>query len=54
MTDDERGAVLDRYAAQLRGIESRGRLFFHPREDYGDDERLLPHVEIRSGFQHRP
>lgn len=54
MTDDERRAVLDQYADDLRHLDERPRLFFHPREDYGDNERLLPHVEPRSGFQHRP
>lgn len=50
---DERRAILDRYAAELRALDSRPRLFFHPRTDYGPDERLLPGVKPRSGFQHR-
>lgn len=51
---ESRAAALERYADDLWSLSDRPRLFFHPREDYGDDERLLPHVEIRSGFQRRP
>jgi NAD(P)H dehydrogenase (quinone) len=49
----QRTAILEQYAAELRAIESRSHLFFHARSDYGPDERLLPDVEPRSGFQHR-
>lgn len=50
---EQREEILQRYADELRAVETRERLFVHPREDYGDDERLLPGVEPRSGFQHR-
>lgn len=49
-----REAVTAAYADRLRNLDAAPRLFFHPRSDYGPDERLLPHVEPRSGFQHRP
>lgn len=54
LDDDERAQLLSAYATHLREVESLPRLFFHPRSDYGPDERLLPHVTPRSGFQHRP
>ncbi len=52
-SESDRAAVLCEYADALRRIEGRPRLFFHGAEDYGENERLLPHVEPRSGFQHR-
>ncbi len=52
ISSEERRALLDRYATELRDLDLRPRLFFHPREDYGPDERLLPGVVARSGFQH--
>jgi putative NADPH-quinone reductase len=53
ISHNERRAVLDRYADEIRDPASRQRLFFHPRDDYGPDERLLPGVRPQSGFQHR-
>ena len=53
MSPEERHVALGRYAEVLGTIGTRPRLFFHPAKDYGDDERLLPDVEPRSGFQHR-
>ena len=50
---DGRRAVLGRYVGEIRDLASRQRLFFHPRDDYGPDERLLPGVRPQSGFQHR-
>ena len=49
----ERRVVLGRYADEIRAVASRHRLFFHPRDDYGPDERLLSGVRPQSGFQHR-
>ena len=49
----ERRVVLGRYADEIRAVASRHRLFFHPRDDYGPDERLRPGVRPQSGFQHR-
>jgi len=53
ISHDERRAVLDQYASEIRALASRQRLFFHPCEYYGPDERLLPDVPPQSGFQHR-
>lgn len=50
---DEREAMLAQYRQRLEHIDAIPRLFFHPSEDYGPDERLLGHIEPRSGFQHR-
>lgn len=54
ISPEERTRLLDAYSARLEQLETTPRLVFHPREDYGPDERLLPHVTPRSGFQHRP
>jgi NAD(P)H dehydrogenase (quinone) len=48
-----RAAALDGYRAHLAGLDDAAPLFFHPATDYGADERLLPHVVVGSGFQHR-
>ncbi|MEV8325939.1 NAD(P)H-dependent oxidoreductase [Kitasatospora sp. NPDC056731] len=53
-TDEDRRELLDAYAHRLRRIEDVEPLYFHPREDYGPDQRLLPGVEARSGFQRSP
>jgi NAD(P)H dehydrogenase (quinone) len=54
VTADQRQAYLDEYAERLRDIESVEPLYFHPRADYGKDQRLLPGVKARSGFQWHP
>ena len=54
ISPEERIGLLDAYSARLEQLETTPRLFFHPREDYGPHERLLPHITPRSGFQHRP
>lgn len=46
---DGRKAALDAYAARLTDITKTPRLFFHPAEDYGPDQRLKPGVLARSG-----
>jgi NAD(P)H dehydrogenase (quinone) len=46
-----RQAYLDAYRAKLEAIDGAPRLFFHPAEDYGPDERLKPGVVARSGVQ---
>jgi NAD(P)H dehydrogenase (quinone) len=53
LTDAERAARLDHWGTALRDLDNRPRLFFHPRSDYDDRERLLPGIEPASGFQHR-
>jgi NAD(P)H dehydrogenase (quinone) len=53
VSQGDRENELERYAIHLKDVDALPRLFFHPREDYGPDERLLPTVTPRSGFQHR-
>ncbi|KQW72411.1 NAD(P)H-dependent oxidoreductase [Ensifer sp. Root127] len=48
---DGRKTYLDSYKKRLGELEATPRLFFHPREDYGTDERLKPGVLARSGVQ---
>jgi NAD(P)H dehydrogenase (quinone) len=50
LTPEEREAELDRFAQHV--LADVPRLFFHPQEDYGPEERLRPGVIARSGFQH--
>lgn len=49
--EDGRKAYLDAYRKRLDEIDTTPRLFFHPREDYGSNERLKPGVLARSGIQ---
>lgn len=51
---DGRAEVLAAWRERLLTIEQSPQLFFHPRSDYGPDERLRPGVQPRSGFQHFP
>ncbi len=44
--------ALAEYSDRLRSLDSVPRLYFHPAEDYGPNERLRPGVKARSGFQH--
>jgi NAD(P)H dehydrogenase (quinone) len=53
-TADDRQAMLDAYAAHLKRTESTDSLYFHPREDYDESQRLKPGVIARSGFQWNP
>ena len=46
-----RRAYLDSYRQRLLNLEAAPRLFFHPAEDYGPNERLKPSVVARSGIQ---
>ena len=46
-----RQRYLDDYRARLLDIEHAPRLFFHPAQDYGPNERLKPGVIARSGVQ---
>ena len=52
LDDAGRDAVLASWRERLSGLETDPRLFFHPAEDYGPDQRLRPGVVPRSGFQH--
>ncbi|WP_296746892.1 NAD(P)H-dependent oxidoreductase [Mesorhizobium sp.] len=49
--DDGRKAYLEAYRKRLGDIDDTPRLFFHPAEDYGKNERLKPGVLARSGVQ---
>jgi NAD(P)H dehydrogenase (quinone) len=46
-----RAAYLAAYRKRLGELRATPRLFFHPSEDYGADERLRPGVVARSGVQ---
>lgn len=47
----ERARLLADYAEYVGAVDDQPRLFFHPRDDYGANERLLPGVAARSGVQ---
>ncbi|WP_027167556.1 NAD(P)H-dependent oxidoreductase [Mesorhizobium sp. WSM3224] len=49
--DDGRKSYLETYRKRLEDIDGTPRLFFHPGEDYGKNERLKPGVLARSGVQ---
>jgi len=49
--EDGRKAYLDAYRKRLNEIDTTPRLFFHPAEDYGPNERLKQGVRARSGVQ---
>lgn len=46
-----RAAQIAAYRERLLTIDTTPRLFFHPAEDYGPNERLKPGVLARSGIQ---
>jgi NAD(P)H dehydrogenase (quinone) len=48
---EARSTYLDDYRNRLICLECTPRLFFHPAEDYGPNERLKPSVVARSGVQ---
>ena len=48
---DARAGYLEAYRQRLLAIATAPRLFFHPAEDYGPNERLKPTVVARSGVQ---
>ena len=48
---DGRKAYLEAYRKRLLALDETPRLFFHPAEDYGPNERLKPGVHARSGVQ---
>ncbi|RZI26816.1 NAD(P)H-dependent oxidoreductase [Pseudomonas orientalis] len=54
LSDDERQQYLNSYADYLRSLEAVQPLFFHPREDYDDNQQLKPGIEARSGVQWNP
>jgi NAD(P)H dehydrogenase (quinone) len=48
---DGRKAYLETYKKRLLTLDKTPKLFFHPAEDYGPDERLKPGIRARSGVQ---
>ena len=48
---DGREVYLQAYRNRLLDLEGVAKLFFHPAEDYGPNERLRPGVVARSGVQ---
>jgi NAD(P)H dehydrogenase (quinone) len=50
-SQENREACLDQWATRLRHIEQEAPLFFHPREDYTDEQRLRPGIEAKTAFQ---
>lgn len=48
---DGRRGYLDAYRARLENLGAAPRLFFHPAEDYGPNERLKPGIVARSSVQ---
>lgn len=48
---EQRQAYLDGYRQRLLDLDAAPRLFFHPAQDYGPNERLKPGVIARSGVQ---
>ena len=50
---DARAACLQAYRTRLLTLEESPTLFFHPAEDYDENERLKPDIPIRSTFQRR-
>lgn len=51
---EERGRYLEGYAERLRRLDEAEPLFFHPRSDYDETQRLLPGVKARTGVQWNP
>lgn len=49
--EDGRKAYLEAYRKRLNQLDETPRLFFHPTEDYGPNERLKPGILARSGIQ---
>jgi NAD(P)H dehydrogenase (quinone) len=49
--EDERRGYLQAYRERLLNIGASPKLFFHPADDYGSNERLKPDVIARSGVQ---
>lgn len=54
VSPEERVVYLEEYGHRLRNLDKIEPLFFHPREDYGPDQRLKSGVIARSGFQWNP
>lgn len=53
-SQQEREEYLARWASRLQDIEHEAPLFFHPREDYNEEQRLRPGIKAQTGFQWNP
>lgn len=51
--DEVRAKELEKYSSYLQNLGPASELPMHDQEDYGDDERLLPDITPKSGFQYR-
>lgn len=51
LSQGEREACLEAYRMRLQTLDATPRLYFHPAEDYGPNQRLKPGVLARSGVQ---
>ncbi|HEX7688053.1 MAG TPA: NAD(P)H-dependent oxidoreductase [Burkholderiaceae bacterium] len=54
VTPEEREAYLAELARRLRNLDAEEPLYFHPRSDYDETQRLKPGVLARSGVQWNP
>lgn len=53
-SEEERKCLLQRWASRLCDIQQESPMFFHPHEDYTDEQRLRPDVQAKTGFQWHP
>lgn len=54
VTAEQRRDYLADYEGRLNSLDKTEPLFFHPRGDYDDSQRLKPGVQARSGVQWNP
>lgn len=52
--EKEREQYLQAYAERLSNLDQVQPLYFHPREDYDDNQQLKPGIKARSGVQWNP
>ena len=51
---EEREQYLQAYSERLSNLDKVPPLYFHPREDYDDNQQLKPGIKARSGVQWNP
>ena len=54
VSQEQRQQYLQDYAERLSNIDDLPPLFFHPRQDYDENQQLKPRVIARSGVQWNP
>ena len=54
VSSEERAAYLESFTARLTSLDITDPLFFHPWEDYDEQQRLKPGVVAKSGVQWNP